>query len=51
MDEGTLEELEKAAILHRFEIYKGQKEKAAKSLGIGKSKFYQKLREYGMTKK
>lgn len=47
MDEGTMEDIEKAAILRRYEMFAGQKEKAAKSLGIGKSKLYQKLKEYG----
>jgi two-component system response regulator AtoC len=46
MDKGTMDDLERAAILHRLEMYKGNKEEAAKSLGIGKSKFYQKLKEY-----
>jgi DNA-binding NtrC family response regulator len=50
MDKGTMEDLERAAILHRLELFKGQREMAAKSLGIGKSKFYQKLREYRLTK-
>ena len=49
LEKGTLEDLERTAILHRLEIWKGQKEAAAKSLGIGKSKFYQKLKEYKAT--
>ncbi|MDI6803006.1 MAG: sigma-54 dependent transcriptional regulator [Bacteroidota bacterium] len=51
MDNGTMEEIEKTAITHRLEIFNGKKEEAAKSLGIGKSKFYQKLKEYNVLKK
>lgn len=51
MDRGTMEDIEKTAIVHRLEIFNGKKDEAAKSLGIGKSKFYQKLKEYNTGKK
>ena len=44
---GTLEELEKAAILAAIERCDGDKTKAAKILGISRAKVYQRLKEWG----
>jgi two-component system response regulator HydG len=40
-------ELEKQAILHAIEVLQGDKLEAARSLGIGKTTLYRKLKEYG----
>jgi two-component system response regulator HydG len=45
----TMAELEKHAILHAITTLNGDKLKAAKQLGIGKTTLYRKLKEYGST--
>ena len=42
----SLAETEKKAILHAIRILNGDKLKAAKLLGIGKTTLYRKLKEY-----
>ena len=44
----TIAEMEKAAILNTIRQLKGDKLKAAKLLGIGKTTLYRKLKEYGI---
>jgi two-component system response regulator HydG len=44
----TLEELEKKAILQALEATGGDRLRAAKLLGIGKTTIYRKLKEYGL---
>jgi len=44
----TLADLEKDAILGAIRILNGDKLKAAKLLGIGKTTLYRKLKEYGI---
>ena len=45
----TLAEHEKRAILHAITTLNGDKLKAAKQLGIGKTTLYRRLKEYGST--
>ncbi len=45
----TIAELEKQAILDAIAYLKGDKLKAAKLLGIGKTTLYRKLKEYGIS--
>lgn len=44
----TLEDLERRAILNALEIAGGDRLRAAKRLGIGKTTIYRKLKEYGI---
>jgi two-component system response regulator HydG len=44
----TLQELEQRAILQALEATKGDRLRAAKLLGIGKTTIYRKLKEYGL---
>ena len=44
----TLAEMEREAILSAVRTFKGDKLKAAKLLGIGKTTLYRKLKEYGI---
>ncbi len=44
----TLQELERRAILHALEVAAGDRGRAAKLLGIGKTTIYRKLKEYGL---
>jgi len=44
----SLEQLEKLAIRNALGMYKGNREKAAKMLGIGERTLYRKLNEYGI---
>lgn len=44
----TLQELERRAILQALEATKGDRLRAARLLGIGKTTIYRKLREYGL---
>ena len=44
----TLHELEQRAILQALEATKGDRPRAAKLLGIGKTTIYRKLKEYGL---
>jgi len=44
----TLQELEQRAILQALEATKGDRIRAAKLLGIGKTTIYRKLKEYGL---
>jgi transcriptional regulator with PAS, ATPase and Fis domain len=44
----TLEELEKMAIQHALAQHQGNREKAAKQLGIGARTLYRKIKEYGI---
>ncbi len=39
--------MEKEAILHAIQVLEGDKLEAARRLGIGKTTFYRKLKEYG----
>jgi two-component system response regulator HydG len=44
----TLQELEQRAILQALEATKGDRLRAARLLGIGKTTIYRKLKEYGL---
>ena len=44
----TLSELEKLAIQHALAQHGGNRERAAKQLGIGARTLYRKLKEYGI---
>jgi two-component system response regulator HydG len=44
----TLQELEQRAIRQALEATKGDRQRAARLLGIGKTTIYRKLKEYGM---
>jgi two-component system response regulator HydG len=44
----TLEQLEKEAIIRALETTKGNREQAAKLLGIGERTLYRKIKEYGL---
>ncbi len=44
----NLEQVEKATILRALEVTKGNREKAAKLLGIGERTVYRKISEYGL---
>jgi len=44
----TLQELEQRAILQALEATQGDRLRAAKLLGIGKTTIYRKLKEYGL---
>lgn len=46
LPQGTLEEIEKAAILGAIEACGGDKRQAAKRLGISRAKVYQRLKEW-----
>ena len=46
LPQGTLEEIEKAAILGAIEACGGDKREAAKRLGISRAKVYQRLKEW-----
>jgi len=46
--QATLQELEKQAIRQALEITKGDRLRAAKLLGIGKTTIYRKVKEYGL---
>jgi two-component system response regulator HydG len=43
-----LEQLEKEAIAKTLEMTKGNREQAAKLLGIGERTLYRKIKEYGL---
>lgn len=43
----TLASVEKEHILHAVKVFGGDKKKAAKALGIGRTTVYRKLEEYG----
>ena len=45
----TLDELTKIAIQHALAQHRGNREKAAKQLGIGARTLYRKLKEYGIS--
>jgi len=44
----SLEQIEKQAIRNALHIYRGNREQAAKMLGIGERTLYRKLKEYGL---
>lgn len=44
----SLDQLEKQAIRNALQIHAGNREKAAKMLGIGERTLYRKLNEYGL---
>ena len=44
----SLEQIEKQAIRNALRVYAGNREQAAKSLGIGERTLYRKLKEYGL---
>ncbi len=44
----TLREVERDAILHALEVTAGDRLRAAKMLGIGKTTVYRKIKEYGL---
>jgi len=44
----TLRELEQRHILQALEATKGDRQRAAKLLGIGKTTIYRKIKEYGL---
>lgn len=46
--DATLKDIEKQVILQRLDESDWKVEKVARSLGIGKTKLYQKIKEYGM---
>ena len=45
---GTLDDIEKRAIINALELTSGDRIRAAKTLGIGKSTLYRKLKTYGI---
>jgi two-component system response regulator HydG len=45
----SLEQIEKAAIRNALKSTNGNREHAAKMLGIGERTLYRKIREYGLT--
>jgi DNA-binding NtrC family response regulator len=46
--QATLHELERSAILQALELTKGDRLRAARLLGIGKTTIYRKVKEYGL---
>jgi DNA-binding NtrC family response regulator len=44
----TMAEIERAAIVHALQETRGNRRKAAESLGIGERTLYRKLREYNL---
>ena len=44
----NLEQIEKATIIRALEVTKGNREKAARLLGIGERTLYRKIKEYGL---
>lgn len=47
-DPGTLEDLERDAIIKALNLYNGHREKAAKHLGIGVRTLYRRIEKYGL---
>jgi transcriptional regulator of acetoin/glycerol metabolism len=46
----TLKNIEKRAILDALHVTKGNREEAARLLGIGERTLYRKMKEHGLTK-
>jgi two-component system response regulator HydG len=44
----SIEQAERELIRNTLELVKGNREQAAKSLGIGERTLYRKIREYGL---
>ena len=47
--EGSMAEIERAAIEATLELVGGNRQKAAKVLGIGERTLYRKIKEYGLS--